>query len=445
MAAMTAPTAHRCAIWFGTPTRHEQARLAAGGWHLRIAGTGASRQVGVRGDDAVVLVADLRGADAARLATLEQVLLEHADLPSLALLESGRRDDADDDAVCRRLHAACARTLLAPVDPDRLAETLASLVARPGHDEVGIGGRSPAMLGVRAMLHRYAGVELPVLITGESGTGKELAARALHELSRRRDRPFVAINCGAIAPTLVQSELFGHERGAFTGATARRLGLFEAADGGTVFLDEVGDLPLEAQTNLLRVLQEGTLERVGSHQAVRVDVRVLAATHVDLEAAIARGRFREDLYYRLDVLRLRLPPLRERGDDVELLARDCLDAFRARHPVQARGFSAAARQCLRAHAWPGNVRELLNRVRRAAVVAEQALIEPADLQLGSTHARVVALDDHRDRTDRDALLDALRATGGNVSACAQRLRISRMTVYRLCRKHGVSPEACRWE
>jgi len=440
MASLNAPTAQRCAIWFGAPTRREQAQLAAGGWHLRVADNAASRQVGMRGADIVVIVADLRGADQDRLAALERMLLEHADLPSLALVEGG-----DDDPTGQRIRAACGRVLHAPLDAERLADALADLVARPRRDIDSIGGRSPAMLGVRAMLHRYADVDLPVLVTGESGTGKELAAHALHDLSRRRERPFVAMNCGAIAPTLVQSELFGHERGAFTGATTRRLGLFESADGGTVFLDEVGDLPMEAQTNLLRVLQEGTLERVGSNRAVHVDVRVIAATHVDLDAAIARGRFREDLYYRLDVLRLRLPPLRERGDDIELLARECLDAFRARHAVQARGFSAAARQCLRTHPWPGNVRELLNRVRRAAVVAEHALIEPDDLQMGAATARVVALDDHRDRTDRDALLDALRATGGNVSACAQRLCISRMTVYRLCRKHGVSLDACRWE
>ncbi len=439
MTTANATTAQRCAIWFGLPTPREQALLAAGGWHLRIAGGDARRQVGMRGEDVVVLVADLRGADAARLATLEALLLEHADLPSIALVD-GQGDDAPARA---RIHAHCGRVLHAPFDPEALGTALADLVARPRRDIDSIGGRSPAMLGVRAMLHRYAAVELPVLITGESGTGKELAAHALHALSRRCDRPFVAVNCGAIAPTLVQSELFGHERGAFTGATVRRTGLFESADGGTVFLDEIGDLPLEAQTNLLRVLQEGTLERVGSHRPVRVDVRVLAATHVDLDAAIAQGRFREDLYYRLDVLRLRLPPLRERGDDVDLLARQFLDDFRSRHPVQARGFSAAARQCLRAHAWPGNVRELLNRVRRAAVVAEHALIEPDDLQLGASTARVVALDDHRDRTDRDALLAALRATGGNVSACAQRLRISRMTVYRLCRKHGIAPDTCR--
>lgn len=439
MASVTASRAQRCVIWFGAPGAREQAVVAAGGWHLRVAQADGTHQVGMRGGDAVVAVFDLRGADAVRLAALQRAHAEHADLPTLALVDTA---DAGDP-VRQRLQAACTRCLHAPFEPARLDAAFAALLDSPGRDVERIGGQSPAMLGVRAMLHRYADVDLPVLITGESGTGKELAAHALHELSRRRGRPFVAMNCGAISPTLVQSELFGHERGAFTGATTRRMGLFESADGGTVFLDEIGDLPLDAQTNLLRVLQEGTVERVGSNRPVRVDVRVLAATHVDLDAAIAAGRFRQDLYYRLDVLRLQLPPLRARGEDIELLARQFLDDFRSRHTVQARGFSAAARQCLRQHAWPGNVRELLNRVRRAAVVAEHALIEPADLQLGAATAQVVALDARRDLTERDALLAALQATGCNVSASARRLGVSRVTVYRLCRKHAIVLDTLR--
>ncbi|WP_233198612.1 MULTISPECIES: sigma-54 interaction domain-containing protein [Luteimonas] len=440
----TQPAARHCAIWFGVPSVREQALFAANGWHLRPAQPDSARQVGMRGNDLVIGIADLRQATPDWLAALDRVLAEHADLPMLALLDEAAPVD-DADPLRQRVLRACHETLRCPLDPARLAGVLARLdPGRPrGRDIDSIGGQSPAMLGVRAMLHRYADVDLPVLITGESGTGKELAAHALHDLSRRRERPFVAMNCGAIAPTLVQSELFGHERGAFTGAATRRLGLFESADGGTVFLDEIGDLPLDAQTNLLRVLQEGTIERVGSSRPVRVDVRVLAATHVDLDAAIAQGRFRQDLYYRLDVLRLQLPPLRARGDDVELLARQFLDTFRAHNTVQARGFSAAARQCLRRHPWPGNVRELLNRVRRAAVVAEQALIEPDDLQLGPENAQVVALDAHRSRTERGALLDALRETGCNVSATARRLQVSRVTVYRLCRKHGVSLDDMR--
>ncbi|WP_313205307.1 sigma 54-interacting transcriptional regulator, partial [Stenotrophomonas sp.] len=273
--------------------------------------------------------------------------------------------------------------------------------------------------------------------TGETGTGKELAAQALHALSGRAGRSFLAVNCGAIPASLVQSELFGHERGAFTGAAQRRVGLFETADGGTVFLDEVGDLPADAQTSLLRVLQEGTLERVGSNQPLRVDVRVLAATHVDLEQAVAQGRFRRDLYYRLNVLRLPMPALRDRGNDVLLLAEHFLRGFRNRHPGRARGFDPGARVAMRQFDWPGNVRELLNRVQRAAIVSEHELISASDLDLADADApspRAV-LQDARGQVERDVLLRTLKMHGYNVSACARHMQVSRVTVYRLCRKH----------
>jgi two-component system, NtrC family, response regulator HydG len=297
-----------------------------------------------------------------------------------------------------------------------------------------------------ASLRKYAPVDLPVLITGETGSGKEVAARALHALSARRERPFVAINCGALPPNLVQSELFGHERGAFTGANARRIGHFEAACGGTVFLDEIGDLPLDAQTSLLRLLQEGTLVRVGSSQPIKLDVRVLAATHVDLESAVAQGSFREDLYYRLNVLRLHMPALRERGGDIELLAQHFLDAFRLRHPGRARTFSGSARQAMRGFGWPGNVRELLNRVQRAAVVAEGTLISAADLDLLDAPSSVPlrpSLGLTRVSAEREAVLNCLRESRYNISECARRLNVSRVTVYRLCKKHRLELDGLR--
>ena len=210
-------------------------------------------------------------------------------------------------------------------------------------------------------------------------------------------------------------------------------------------LDEIGDLPLDAQTNLLRVLQEGTLERIGNSQSLRIDVRVVAATHVDLAKAVEQGRFRRDLYFRLDVLRLEMPPLRTRGADVELLARRFLEEFRAQNPVTARGFDGAARRALLAYSWPGNVRELLNRVRRAAVIARQALITASDLQLnaGEDDQDEECLDSARTSAEREAILTTLRETGYNVSACARRLRVSRVTVYRLCKKHRLSLEELR--
>ncbi|KAF1696215.1 Fis family transcriptional regulator [Pseudoxanthomonas jiangsuensis] len=432
----------RCLIWLGRPTPREREVLAAAGWELRVVDDPASARIGLRGSDLVAGLVDLRGAAPAWRAAMHELLARHPELPLASL-----GDEHDDE-----LPGECLLSLREPLDLDQVRglQRIAEGEGAPsacGPDGDCLVGRSPALLQVRASLNKFAPVELPVLVTGETGTGKELAARALHEMSPRARGPFIAVNCGALPPSLVQAELFGHERGAFTGAAARRIGLFEAAHGGTIFLDEVGDLPLDAQTNLLRVLQEGTLERIGSHQSVRVDVRVLAATHVDLEQAVARGRFRQDLYYRLDVLRLHMPPLRERGDDVELLARHFLEAFRRQHQVRARAFDPGARRALRAHAWPGNVRELLNRVRRAAVVSEGELIPAEALQLAATTVPSATaadgLDDVRIQAEREAILATLRESGFNVSECARRLRVSRVTVYRLCRKHQLELEALR--
>lgn len=432
----------RCLIWLGRPTPREREVLAAAGWELRVVDDPTSARIGLRGSDLVAGLVDLRGAAPAWRAAMHELLARHPELPLASL-----GDEHDDE-----LPGECLLSLREPLDLDQVRglQRIAEGEGAPsacGPDGDCLVGRSPALLQVRASLNKFAPVELPVLVTGETGTGKELAARALHEMSPRARGPFIAVNCGALPPSLVQAELFGHERGAFTGAAARRIGLFEAAHGGTIFLDEVGDLPLDAQTNLLRVLQEGTLERIGSHQSVRVDVRVLAATHVDLEQAVARGRFRQDLYYRLDVLRLHMPPLRERGDDVELLARHFLEAFRRQHQVRARAFDPGARRALRAHAWPGNVRELLNRVRRAAVVSEGELIPAEALQLAATTVPSApaadGLDDVRIQAEREAILATLRESGFNVSECARRLRVSRVTVYRLCRKHQLELEALR--
>jgi DNA-binding NtrC family response regulator len=353
--------------------------------------------------------------------------------------------DADQvqDPLVQPVLSACTASFTAPFEMKQLSTTLQAI--REGRWAVmmpcvaGLTGHSQAIQLVMASILKYAPVDLPVLITGETGTGKELAACALHQQSSRRERPFAAINCGALPLNLVQSELFGHERGSFTGANARHAGRFEAAAGGTVFLDEVGDLPAEAQTSLLRLLQEGTLERVGSTQPIRPDVRVLAATHVDLEKAVAQGRFREDLYYRLNVLRLRMPALREREDDMELLAQQFLEGFRAQHRCLARGFSRSALQAMRGFAWPGNVRELLNRVQRAAVLAEDALISVADLDLSATDPSPLAgLDRARVEVERETVVACLRASRFNISECARRLKVSRVTVYRLCKKHRLA-------
>lgn len=307
----------------------------------------------------------------------------------------------------------------------------------PGEDEM--VGASPVMLALFADLRKIAGVEAPVLITGESGTGKELGARAIHERSGRAGGPFVAVNCGALPSTLIQSELFGYEKGAFTGASQRKIGHIEAAAGGTIFLDEIGDLPLDMQVNLLRFLQEKTIERVGGTEHIGVDVRVIAATHVDLEAAVKEGRFREDLYYRLHVLDLKMPALRERQGDVELLARFFFKKFAAEKRQNVQGFTQEALRLMNDHNWPGNVREMINRIRRAMIMCENRLITPADLGLERRllGRRMLTLDEVREAAEREAIQTALRRTHKNVSKAAQELGVSRVTLYRLMEKCGL--------
>lgn len=435
---------HRCVIWFGQPGKHERQMLAAAGWQLRCVAAGSELRIGERGDDLLVAIIDARQGSAEANALLAQFDLPHLSVPLLLLTDATHADAAD----LQPLLDACRVHLQAPLQADALEQALLVCAGTidgpiPVAGDVAMLGSSPPMLEVLARVHRFAGVELPVLLTGDTGTGKELAARALHRHSPRAPAPFVAVNCGAMPAGLVQSELFGHERGAFTGANTRRIGHFEAAHGGTLFLDEIGDLPLDAQVNLLRVLQEGRLQRVGASQPVDIDVRVVAATHVDLQQAVADGRFRQDLLFRLDVLHLHLPPLRQRGGDIDLLARSFLDEFRRSHGSRARGFTPCAREALASHDWPGNVRELLNRVRRAAVVASGTLLSARDLELDGACTGPSQLDAARVRAEREAVLQALRETGYNVSACARRLKVSRVTVYRLCQKHRLSLPALR--
>lgn len=398
----------------------------------------------MRGGDTVVGLIDFRTSSDSELERIGKLIAEHQHMPLIAITPS---PDNHHGAPPHPLLAACRQQFPHPPDLKELLRELqgaSSEVPRPASDDVldTLLGESEVMLVMRATLRKYAPVDLPVLITGETGTGKEVAAHALHRLSARSSKPFQAINCGAIPSTLVQSELFGHERGAFTGATSRRQGLFETAHTGTVFLDEIGDLPLDAQTSLLRVLQEGTIERVGSNQPIAVDVRILAATHVDLEQAVEQGRFRRDLYYRLNVLRLAMPPLRKRDGDIELLARHFLRSFRNRHPIRARGYSSEARQAMERFAWPGNVRELLNRVQRAAITAEGELISCADLELGQT-SDSQRLSNARSHAERETLLSCLQQSRYNISACARLMKVSRVTVYRMCRKHRLELEALR--
>jgi two-component system response regulator HydG len=313
-----------------------------------------------------------------------------------------------------------------PVDP-AVAEAL------------GMVGAGAAITRLRAQILKVAVTTAPVLIGGESGSGKELAAQAIHRRSSRSAGPFVAVNCGAIAPSLLHAELFGHERGAFTGASSQRVGLIEAANHGTVFLDEIGDLPLDLQTSLLRFLQEKTIHRVGGVHSLAVNVRVVAASHVDLAAAVRAGRFREDLYYRLSVLPIDVPALRTRLEDLPMLAEHFLRACQTEGLRRIEGFRRRAMDAMLAHSWPGNVRELSNRVRRAVVMSDDYLVGPDDLGLTLYQpAEVMDLDAARTMAEREVISAALARVGRNVTHAARALGISRMTLYRLMDKHRIA-------
>ncbi|MEN8207077.1 MAG: PEP-CTERM-box response regulator transcription factor [Pseudomonadota bacterium] len=303
------------------------------------------------------------------------------------------------------------------------------------------GGAS--MLQVCRTVEKVAPTDATVLILGESGTGKELLARALHELSPRKEGRFVAINCAAIPENLLESEMFGYEKGAFTGAAKQTPGKIETASGGTLFLDEIGDMPASLQAKLLRFLQERVIERVGGRKEIPVDVRVLCATHKDLHELIRVNQFREDLYYRVGEVSITIPALREREGDALLLARVFLERISKQQGKQGHRFSKDAMAAIENYAWPGNVRELENRVKRAVIMAEHKQLSACDLELGGSSAGELAtfnLREIRDRSDRKATIRALNHVGGKVSQAAELLGISRPTMYDLLRKFDLKPK-----
>jgi len=321
----------------------------------------------------------------------------------------------------------------------RLAETVpASPIRR-------IITASEPMQKVCRTVARLASTNVTVLLAGESGTGKEALAQALHEMGGRAKGPFVAINCGAIPENLLESELFGHERGAFTGAIGRSIGKIEQAQKGTLFLDEIGDLPLPLQVKLLRFLQEQTIERIGGRGTIQVDVRVVSATNQGLEQLVSEGRFRSDLFYRLNPVTVRIPPLRERPGDALLLARWFMARFNREFDRQLRGFSGAAAAAVASHQWPGNVRELENRIKRAVVMADGQYIEAADLELddvaGGEEAPPLDLRAARLRAEREVLSQALARSGQTMAGVARLLGVSRPTLYGLLETHGLARPA----
>jgi two-component system, NtrC family, response regulator len=303
----------------------------------------------------------------------------------------------------------------------------------------GIIGSSPEMLRVLRNIEKMAPTNVAVLLRGESGTGKELLARAVHKLSARAHEPFVPINCAAIPETLLESELFGHEKGAFTGALKQTIGKIESANHGTLFLDEIGDVPLPMQVKLLRFLQDQVVERIGGRNSVQVDVRIVCATNQDLEQMMADGHFREDLYYRINEVTVQVPPLRERASDAVVLASFFLTRFAAEYGRPARSFHPSALAALKDHPWPGNVRELENRLKRAIVMTDGPLLSAADLgfETMEDEPQSLTIRDARARADREALQLAFAQAGSNLSKAAKLLGISRPTLYDLMQQHRI--------
>lgn len=355
--------------------------LRRAGHQVALAASLAEAEAALAAGPPDVLVTDVVLPDGNGLDHLARVSHAYPALPVIVLSAQNTLSTA-----VRATEAGAYEYLPKPFDLDALARAVDGALARGGAEPLtGVGeedrslpllGRSPAMQEVYRVVARVVATDLTVLVSGESGTGKELVARAIHDLGPRRMGPFVAINMAAIPRDLVEAELFGHERGAFTGAAARAAGRFEQAGGGTLFLDEIGDMPLDAQTRLLRVLQSGEFRTVGGARPIRADVRIVAATNRDLADAVASGRFREDLFYRLNVVPIALPPLRERGSDVGLLARHFLDQAAAQG-LPRRALDAGAQGLLEAHGWPGNVRELENLMRRLALLARDEVIDAA--------------------------------------------------------------------
>ena len=370
----------------------------------------------------------------------------------------------DDDAAVEAIRRGAYDFIAKPFRADQVLLVLRKAIEREGlrrevallHQELsalrtptGIVGRSPQLAAAIALADKVAPHPSTVLITGESGTGKELVARHIHRHSPRAAAPFVAVNCGAIPETLLESELFGHAKGAFTGASTERDGLFADADGGTLFLDELGELPLQLQVKLLRALQEGEVRRVGDNASRRVDVRIVAATSRDLEADVADGRFRADLYYRVNVVRIHLPPLRERTEDVPELVRHFIDRFNRRLGLRVTGTSAAAMRALIEHPWPGNVRELENTVERAMVLADHDRIDVAQLPalpVGSAPSPASMIDSasldlsvkrRTDALERVLIREALARTQGNRTRAAKLLDLSHRALLYKIREYGI--------
>jgi len=422
-------------------------RLTSAGYRVRTAASGDDALASLATARPGLVITDLKMPGIDGMQRFEAIHRQHPALPVIILTAHGTIPDAVS-ATQRGIFAFLTK----PFDSQDLLHKVAASLRLSGNEAPGTDAaagawregfitRSPRMEDLLRQARLVADSDASVLIYGDSGTGKELLARAIHRASRRADRPFVAVNCGAIPGDLLESELFGHARGAFTGAIQAHKGLFQSADGGTLLLDEIGDMPLPLQVKLLRVLQEGEVRPVGSTQAIPVDVRVISATHRDLEVQRADGRFREDLYYRLNVVSLNLPPLSERREDIALLATDILRKLATRYRKPVPTLAPDAMALLVAAPWPGNVRQLLNLLEQAVALTPTTVI-PATLvanALKEDAAALIPFEEARRTFERDYLARLLKITGGNVTQAAQLAKRNRTEFYKLLQRHRLEP------
>ncbi|MGH9540267.1 MAG: sigma-54-dependent transcriptional regulator [Terriglobales bacterium] len=434
--------------------------IAAWGYSVESAADGMQALERLAVSPAHVVVTDIRMPRLDGLELLARVRQSYGDLPVMVLTGQGSKE-----AVVECLRLRANDYIEKPIRGEELKQRLADLAEGAGRGESGDGrgeprpeaeefefaGQSAAVQEIRQLIQQVAPTTASVLITGESGTGKEVVARRIHQLSPRRERTFLAVNCSAIPESLMESELFGHEKGAFTGAVERRAGCFELAEGGTLLLDEIGEMPMPTQAKLLRVLEDRRLRRLGSKAEMPVNVRVLAATNKDPNKAVAGGQLRADLYYRLNVFHLHLPPLREHAEDLELLCASWLRRLNARHGRRVEGIAPALMATFQRHSWPGNVRELRNALERAVIVCEGRLLEPRHLAADFGRARPVFEDDaHSVRVavgttvaeaERLLILKTLAGEGNNKTRAAERLGISLKTLQNKLKEYGAAARA----
>jgi len=427
-------------------------RLTGAGYHVTAVASAedALAQLDVARPQLVVSDVQLPGRDG--LALFDAIRQRHPALPVILLTAHGTIPDAVE-ATARGVFTYLTK----PFDGKALLEKIAQALALGAPVNQSVGGderwrtaivsRSSRMAELLAEAKMVAASDASVLICGESGSGKELLAQAIHKASPRAGKPFVAVNCSAIPEALLESELFGHVKGSFTGAVANHQGLFQAANGGTLFLDEIGDMPPALQVKLLRVLQERSVRPVGANESTPVDVRILSATHRDLDAAMAEGQFREDLFYRLNVVALTLPPLGDRREDIPLLANHFLSKLAEKYDKPLNGFAPDALKALATAVWPGNVRQLHNVVEQVCALATTPLIPLALVQraLRVPSVEVLSFAQARERFERDYLVGLLKMTDGNVADAARLADRNRTEFYRLLQKHGLTPGRFRAE